>query len=193
MFRVVGPFLSTKEQVGLLSKLCFLITSLFMCVSVCYYAVLCVFPFLENVLGVQIKLRSFLDLTQNGTAEVVLQQVSHTFRKKVVVWMPISASELKKNLILYLWLNIWQCRLTLPCKSIHTHWTFPHFDTLQPQTKNVFYWYFMWNTNSKWDIIVNWKENAKWWIITFWFVVVTGQNVKKSKSVKKKKSLKVEI
>ena len=32
---------------------------------------------------------------------------------------------------------------------------------------NVFYWDFMWNTNTKWCIIVKWKENDTWFYIFF--------------------------
>jgi len=35
------------------------------------------FP-LDNVIGLQMKLSSFLDLTQSGNIEIVLQQVRHT-------------------------------------------------------------------------------------------------------------------
>lgn len=53
-----------------------------MCVR--YYALLCVCFLLGNVLGLQIKLSSFLDLTKKANFEDFLQQVSHTFQLKVV-------------------------------------------------------------------------------------------------------------
>jgi len=52
------------------------------CIFVCVIMPHYVCFLLENVIGVQLKLSSFLDLTQPGKAEYVLQQVSHTFHTK---------------------------------------------------------------------------------------------------------------